>query len=146
MKKSCSRYQTWWKITITITSRYLIYGREKTLDIYLGKVKKFQNMFLTKSCLFQHLKKSVVNLTPSPMSNIVFHSKPYFMQQRRLSSMKGGNNYPLMVPDVILSENQQCLTERKIVAGTKQFQLSSFCKNQTLESVSRAALGAHSHL
>ena len=33
MKKSWSRYQIWWKITITITSRYQIYGRGKTLSL-----------------------------------------------------------------------------------------------------------------
>ena len=31
MKKSRSQYQIWWKITITITSRYQIHGRGKTL-------------------------------------------------------------------------------------------------------------------
>ena len=40
MKKSWSRYQIWWNITITITSRYQTYGGGKTLVVTEEKKKK----------------------------------------------------------------------------------------------------------
>ena len=42
MKKSWSRYQIWWKITVTITSRYTIYGRGKPLGLSLAIFEIFR--------------------------------------------------------------------------------------------------------